>query len=340
MNIRQEGRVRLIIRVISALVLVLGMTVSRVQAGSGDEVKLNYRLKWLFNTSVAGDILAAESGFFSRAGLDVRVKEGGPEKDAIKELELGYADFGVASADQVIRALEKGADVVVLAQVFQINPMQWIYRADHPEIITLRDLKKRQIGVTFGGNDETIMNTLLARAGLDVRDVDITSVRFDFAPFLKKRVEIWPVYRNSQGVILEDKLAREGEAVRFFNPADFGVSFVANSVVTSGRMTEKHPDRVKAFITALLAAWEFAMDPANEVRVLAEVKKKDKGKRDDIRRKQLAATRALVKPGPDIKVGTIDTEAWKQTEAIMLKEEQIKKPVHVHTRLVGAGQQP
>lgn len=149
---------------------------------------LNYRLKWLFNTSVAGDIIADTGGFFKKAELDVSVNEGGAGKNAIKELELGYADFGVASADQVIRALEKGADVVVLAQLFQINPMQWIYRSDQVEIKDLSDLKGRHIGVTFGGNDETIMNTLLAKAGLTSKDVRISSVRFDFTPFLRKKL--------------------------------------------------------------------------------------------------------------------------------------------------------
>ncbi len=296
---------------------------------------LNYRLKWLFNTSVAGDIIADTAGFFKKAGLDVSVNEGGAGKNAIKELELGYADFGVASADQVIRALEKGADVIVLAQLFQVNPMQWIYRSDQPGINTLSDLKGRHIGVTFGGNDETIMNTLLAKAGLGHGDVRISSVRFDFTPFLKKEVAVWPVYRNSQGVILEDKLGAEGEQVRFFNPADYGVSFVANSVVTSGTMIKKHPDTVKTFMTALLSAWEFAMDPANEVRVLAEIKKKDKGTKDDIRKKQLDATRPLVKPATGVKIGTIDVKAWQQTESIMVKEKQVSAPVDVTKRLMG-----
>ena len=318
-------------RVLTGALLCLALFMSPALAGD----TLNYRLKWLFNTSVAGDIMADAGGFFKEAGLDVRVKEGGPEKNAIKELELGYADFGVASADQVIRALDKGADVVVLAQLFQVNPMQWIYRADQPEIKTLNDLRNRRIGVTFGGNDETIMTTLLAKVGLTSRDVRISSVRFDFTPFLKRKVDIWPVYRNSQGVILEDKLAKEGESVKFFNPADFGVSFVANSVVTSGRMMEKHPERARTFITALMAAWEFAMDPANADRVLAEVKKRDKGTRDDIRGRQLAVTRVLIKPDSGMKIGTIDTAAWIQTEAIMVKEEQVKARVHVKKRLAG-----
>ncbi len=52
-------------------------------ASHADEIELNYRLKWLFNTSVAGDIYADAKGYFREAGLKVTVKEGSPEKNAI-----------------------------------------------------------------------------------------------------------------------------------------------------------------------------------------------------------------------------------------------------------------
>ena len=97
--------------------------------------QLTYRLKWLFNASVVGDLYADAHGDFAAAGLDVTIKAGGPERDAIKELELGQAQFGVASADQVIRALAKGSPVVVIAQLFQDNPLQWIYRKSDPPIV-------------------------------------------------------------------------------------------------------------------------------------------------------------------------------------------------------------
>ncbi len=316
-----------------AVWMALGVCGLWMPTAQAEQTRFNYRLKWLFNTSVAGDVFAMENGFFADAGLDVQVREGSPEKDAIKELELGYAHFGVASADQVIRALDKGADVVVLAQVFQVNPMQWIYRYPQVRITDPVDLKRYTLGITFGGNDETIMQTLLATAGLTLRDVKVTGVRFDFTPFLKNQVDLWPVYRNSQGVILAERLAKEGETVRFLNPADFGVDFVANSIVTSGSMAAGHPDQVARFLSALLAAWEAAMDPANQDQVLAAVKKYDTGTQGQVQAAQLNATRTLVKPDPDIPVGRIQTSAWAQTEAIMLDQGLIKTPVHVTSRL-------
>ena len=303
--------------------------------GRAEAETIHYRLKWLYNTSVAGDIYAGAAGFFEEVGLDVTVKQGSPEKNAIKELELGFADFGVASADQVIRALEKGADVVVLAQLFQVNPMQWIYRNQGAAVSSIQALKGRSIGVTYGGNDESILRSLLSSGGLTMRDLKVVGARFDFTPFLKGRVEFWPVYRNSQGVILENKLGLEGEGVRFLNPADFGVRFVANSLVTSARTMERRPELVRRFVTALLKGWEAAMDPAQEAAVLAAVKTLDRGVTDEIRQQQLTATRPLVKPSPAIRIGTIDRQAWIQTETIMAAQGLIRKRVDIQSRLKG-----
>jgi len=295
--------------------------------------KVSYRLKWLYNASVIGDIYAVDRGFFAEKGLKVAVKEGGPERDAIRELELGHAQFGVASADQVIRAYEKGSPLVVIAQLFQVNPLHWIYRTKHFRIERLEDLKGKKLGITYGGNDENIMRTLLAKAGISDDEVNLFSVRYDFTPFYQKKVDVWPCYLNSQGVILKAKLNKEGEAVAFFNPADFGVKFVANSVVTSARIMEKQPDMVKRFVEALSRGWRTSLEPANEKKALETLKQYDKETAPEIQQMQLAATRNLILPAPEIKIGAIDVDAWKQTEAIMLKQKQIEKPVHVENIL-------
>ncbi len=290
---------------------------------------VTYRLKWLFNASVIGDIYADVHGHFKAQGLDVTIKEGGPERDAIRELELGYAEFGVASADQVIRALAKGSPVVVIAQLFQVNPLQWIYRTENLEITRVEDLKGKVVGITFGGNDETIMRTLMAKAGVTEKDISIFSVRYDYTPFYQKRVDVWPVYRNSQAPILEKKLGDLGESVAYFNPAAYGVKFVANSVVTSRRMMEAHPDVVEKFTRALLQGWEDALDPDNEEQALKTLRKFDKDTASDIMRKQLVITRSLIKPFKDTRIGAVDLEAWQQTEKIMLEQKQIPGPVGV-----------
>jgi NitT/TauT family transport system substrate-binding protein len=294
---------------------------------------LDYRLKWLFNASVAGDMYADVHGFFAAEGLTVNLKPGGRERDAIRELEMGQTDFGVASADQAIRARAKGAPVVVLAQLFQVNPLQWIQRADRPPIRELADLKGRTVGVTYGGNDEIIMRTLLDRAGLTERDVRFFSVGYDYTPFFRDRVDLWPVYRNAQGPILAERLRAEGEDSRFFRPTDFGIRFVANSVITSERNLARSPEIAERFVRALMAGWRAAMDPENAEKTLAMLARFDRDTAPDILRTQLDMTREMVLPDAETIMGAIDRDAWAQTERILRERNQIDRPVDVESIL-------
>jgi NitT/TauT family transport system substrate-binding protein len=294
---------------------------------------INYRLKWLYNMSVAGDLYALEAGFFASEGLDVDVKAGGPERDAIKELELGYAKFGVASADQVIRARAKGAKVVVLAQLFQINPLQWIYRPDAVKLNSVADLRGQTIGVTFGGNDETIMKTLLALGQIQEKDVKLFSVRYDYTPFYQRKVNIWPVYRNSQAIFVGQKLRDAGEPVGVFNPEEHGVKFVANSVVSHEKILAEEPEMVRTFMRALLKGWALAFDPANREKTLKIVKKYDKDTEMAVIAKQYDVTRGLVHPDAEVPIGTIDADGWLQTEQIMVTQGVVDKPVGILAHL-------
>jgi NitT/TauT family transport system substrate-binding protein len=316
---------------IFTLLFILALTACSEKQQPLEEV--NYRLKWLFNISVVGDLWADAHGNFKKHGLKVNVKPGGPEKDAIKELEIGHAQFGVASADQVIRAVAKGSPIVVLAQLFQINPLHWIYRPDRSGLKTPQDLKGKIIGVTYGGNDETIMRALLAKYNITEQEVTLFSVRYDYTPFYQGKVDLWPLYRNAQAPIIGDKLRRAGENFDLMSPSRLGIQFVANSVVTTAKMLEERPETVRRFMKALLQGWTEALDPANEQKAIETVMKYDPETPKNIVRQQLPATRILMLPKAGFQFGKIDTAAWKQTEAIMLSQKLIEKPVHIENRL-------
>lgn len=321
-----------LLRKASLLTAVLAATVVVTACGkkAGDPVEhIVYRLKWLFNMSVAGDLYADAHGIFAEHRLSVTIKQGGPERDAIKELELGHAQFGAASADQVIRAVSKGAPIVVIAQLFQANPLQWIYRPDRVSLHSPIDLKGKTIGITYGGNDETIMKALLSKYKIRNPEVNFFSVRYDYTPFYDNRVDLWPIYRNAEGVVIGGKLQDAGESVEFFNPDMFGIRFVANSVITTERMLKERPETVRRFTSALLLGWREALDPANGQETVATVHGFDRDTPIESLTRQLEATRLLMKPSPETEVGRIDTAAWKQTERIMLEQRLIPGPVHV-----------
>jgi NitT/TauT family transport system substrate-binding protein len=316
----------------------IGMILMFILAGCAPEAEkpleeVNYRLKWLYNISVVGDLYALDSGLFTKHGLAVNVKPGGPEKDAIKELELGHAQFGVASADQVIRAVSKGSPIVVIAQLFQINPLHWIFRPDKTPLKTPQDLRGLTIGITHGGNDETIMRALLAQNGIPESEVNLFSVRYDYTPFYQGKVDLWPLYRNAQAPIIGAKLLKAGERFDLMDPSKLGIRFVANSVVTTRKMLDERRETVEKFIKALLQGWREALDPANTEKAIALVLKYNKETPEEIVRQQLPATRVLMMPSASFKFGAIDTAAWQQTEDIMLAQKLIPVRVYVEKLL-------
>jgi NitT/TauT family transport system substrate-binding protein len=94
-------------------------------------------------------------------------------------------------------------------------------------------------------------------------------------------------------------------------------------------MLQEHPDTVRNFVMALLKGWRQALDPRNKEEAIATVYQFDRDTPVKIIRKQLTATRKLMRPSGAFQVGRIDVEAWKQTERIMLEQKLIPGPISV-----------
>ena len=296
------------------------------------ETPVVYRLKWLFNASTIGDLWARDQGLFSKRGLKVTIREGGAEHDAIEEIELGRADFGVASADQVIRAVSRGADCVVIAQIFQENPLQWIYNKSRVSLDPARlaeSLSRLTVGITYGGNDEAIFMALAGRLGLAPEKLHLYAITYDYTPFWKGRVDLWPCYRNTQGITLQEKMARMEEKAGFLDPCRYGVRFVANSLITSGKFQKAHPRTVRLFRESIIEGWNAAIRPGNLQKAAEILARYEKGLSTAVLKKQIRATAPLITGHGKYSIGRIDRNAWLQTEAIMFARGLIKKRVNV-----------
>ena len=312
------------------LVLVLGCQ-------KKDEAPLEHvtiRLKWMANASFAGELWAKENGLFKAMGLDVAIKEGGPGHDVIKDLELGRIQFGIASADQILRAVDKGVRLRVLAQIFQKNPLRWIYFADRIPTPTPETMKGLTVGITYGGNDETIFTAFMKKWGMSQADLRLYGVHYDFHPFWLHQVDLWPVYWNTQGVTLSQKMKAQGEEAGFFDPSKWGINLVANCLVTSERYYSTHPEVVRAFSTAALKGWKMVSSKGNLDQGVKLLAKYNPETPPSLLARQLQATATLIAV-PEGSIGWIDTRAWEETVEIMLTQGLIGSPPDLKRLLAG-----
>jgi ABC-type nitrate/sulfonate/bicarbonate transport system substrate-binding protein len=110
--------------VLFTLCLMVEVVFVRVTPGLALE-QVSLQLKWKHQFQFAGYYAAIEKGFYRDNGLDVSVREGGPDIDAGLEVAKGAADFGVCTSSVLVNSAER-ANNVVLGVIFNTpRPSSW-----------------------------------------------------------------------------------------------------------------------------------------------------------------------------------------------------------------------
>jgi NitT/TauT family transport system substrate-binding protein len=278
------------------------------------------QLKWIYNAGFTGDLVAQDRHLWR--GLDVSVREGGPAINVVNAVVSGQADFGVATGDQILLARENGAPIVAIALAYRRNPLVWITRRSEG-INTARDLRGRTVGLTYI-DDEPLYRAWVGRAGLNPEtDIRPTRVQFDLSPFLTGAVAAFPVFINTQGVELANRLGPD--SVNFVGPEDAGIRSYSNLYFTTTRLATERPEIVEKFVDGIRKGWALAADsPAVAVEIVSRY---DRTTPPDIIRRSVEATNQLVHPDSASQFGVMELSGWNSTETILREAGVLKDTV-------------
>src|SRR6202790_3435675 len=267
-----------------------------------DQVSL--QLKWKHQFQFAGYYAALEQGFYRNAGLDVTIREGGPDIDATEAVATGKADFGICSAS-VLGEWAKGRRLVVLAVIFQQSPAIILVprRAD---ISSVSDLRGRTL-MDAPGSDE--IAAMLKHEGVDYAALPRTDHRGDPRDLLAGRADAMVAYSTNEPFVLEQL----GAAYRTFSPAAYGVDFYGDNLCASEAELKAHPERVAAFRAASLKGWAYAL-AHKEATVDLILKTYSAKKSRDALLFEAARTDLLVRRGPG-HIGHQDAAHWRNIAA-------------------------
>src|SRR5262249_43708763 len=64
--------------------------------------KVTLQLKWAHSFQSAGYLAALQQGYYRSAGLDVDIRSGGPDIDAMQAVQNGKAEFGVCTTNVLL----------------------------------------------------------------------------------------------------------------------------------------------------------------------------------------------------------------------------------------------
>jgi len=117
-------------------------------------------------------VIAKEAKYFEREGLSLEYVRVGGSTRIVAALLGGSAPIIHAGEPAVVPAVQRGADVVIIAAFCNAAQHRLIVR---PEIKEVKDLKGKPVGITtFGSTSDYILRFALQRYGLDPnKDVSI-----------------------------------------------------------------------------------------------------------------------------------------------------------------------
>lgn len=226
------------------------------------------RFNWLTTCSFAGEVVGV-SKFAEKHSLNLRLDKGGIGLDPIKLVLAGENTFGLAGADLVLAANDKGADFVMVGLVNYDSPGVWVSKKEK-NIKTVDDIKPNtRIGELPGGNIIYLYEVFLKKANLK-RNKDFTPVPIPFE--LKNFIygdecDLRPIFIYE----VLPELDMLGIEYNVIEPKDENVSFKGLTYFCKRETIEKNPELVQAFINTMIDGWSYALKHKKEsIKILKD----------------------------------------------------------------------
>jgi putative hydroxymethylpyrimidine transport system substrate-binding protein len=222
----------------------------RIEPGAPEQLEL--MLDFFPNADHAPIYAAQAGGRFKDVGLEVTVRAPSDPAAPLRLVAAGRADLAISYEPEVLRARDKGEDVVAVGALVQ-RPLTSIISLPAAKIRKPGDLRGKEVGTAGIDYQSAFLQAILQDAGVDPATVKERDVGFDLQPaLLTKKVDatlggFW----NYEGVDLRLK-KRDPQVIRVDQA---GVPTYDELVfVTSEETMREKGDAIRGFIGAVARA--------------------------------------------------------------------------------------
>jgi PAS domain S-box-containing protein len=285
---------------LAASLLILAILFLAVQPAHALE-KATIQLKWLHHFQFAGYYAALEKGFYSEAGLDVTILEGGPTAEVEKDVVTGRADFGTGTSALLLNRAQ-GQDLVVLGQVFQHSPAVFL-TPRKTGIHSVVEMKGRRF---MYSNQHGDMLALLKMHGIDESGILKIPHNGDPRDLIEGKADVMLAYNFNEPFVME----QSGEPYLTFSPLTSGIDFYGDNFFTTRKLLNERPQFAQAFRDASLRGWQYALNNKKEIVDLI-IAKYSNGKNREWLLFEANQLESLVQPNL-VELGYQSPSRWKR----------------------------
>ncbi|GIV97472.1 MAG: hypothetical protein KatS3mg057_2129 [Herpetosiphonaceae bacterium] len=305
--------------------LIFGGCGSTPAAPTAAPTALTVQLAYAHNIEYAGFYMAADKGYYSAENLNVTVEPlpPGQPKSVIEDLVAsGKAQFGITSADTLLRARANGKPFVAIATIYQRNPTVLISMAEK-NIVRPEDLTGRNIMMSRKGTAIISLKALLKQAGIAESMVNIVEpTDFTSTPLIEGKVDVQAGFINNQPIGLE----QAGHKINMILFSDYGIEIYANVIFTTEEMIAKHPDAVERFLRATLRGYQDVVDHPEEAAKLTVAWNPERNL--EYETESLMRGLPLIKPAGS-KPGMMNPDHWALVHSFLVDQGILSEPLNL-----------
>jgi NitT/TauT family transport system substrate-binding protein len=229
------------------LAAILALMLAPLAARADD--KITFGLDWKAEAEYGGYYQALATGLYQKAGLDVTIRQGGPQVNHTQLLLAGRLDFNITgNSFLALNFVKENIPFRTIAAMFQKDPAVLIA---HPGEGNdgFAALKGKPIMISA---DTRVgwWNFLKAKFGYD--DSQIRPYTFNLAPFLADPKAIQQGYLGSEPFSIKQATGTDPVVMLV---ADGGFKGYSSLIATSDKMIAQNPDLVQRFINASILGW-------------------------------------------------------------------------------------
>jgi NitT/TauT family transport system substrate-binding protein len=209
--------------------------------------KLVYNTAWRAQAEAGGVFQAAATGIYRQHGIEVEIRQGGPQVDLNALLLAGRVDIIESNGFAAFNFARDNLPGVTIAALFQKDPRVLL---SHPGVgnDSLAALKGKTILVATAGRTSY---WLWLKAKFGYSDDQIRPYTFNLAPFLADKT------LTQQGLLTSEpfELRKVGVDPVVHLLADHGFENYQNTIMTSPKMVSEKADLVQRFVDATIKGW-------------------------------------------------------------------------------------
>ncbi|HMD64876.1 MAG TPA: ABC transporter substrate-binding protein [Stellaceae bacterium] len=227
---------------------VLWAAASAPSCGAAAAEAVSFGTDWKAEAEHGGYYQAVATGIYRQHGLEVTLRQGGPQVNHAQLLAAGRLDFNLAPNSFIpLNFLQENIPVVAVAAIFQKDPSVLIAHPGQGND-SLAVLKGKPIMI---GSDTRITSWMFLKSKFGYTDDQIRPYTFSAAPFLADPKAIQQGYLSSEPFTIE----AQGVKPVVLLLADAGYSSYGSLIQTSAKLAQENPALVQRFVDASIEGW-------------------------------------------------------------------------------------